>query len=136
MVVALRYVNKKGQVIEHFIGVEHVSNTVALSLKASIEALFCRHGLSISRLRGQGYDGASNMQGEFNGLKTLIMKENKCVYYVHGFAHQLQLALVAVTKNHVQIALLFNLVANIVNVVGASCKRRDSLQEKQAAMVI
>ena len=43
MVVVLRYVNKKGQVIERFIGVEHVSNTAALSLKASIEALFCRH---------------------------------------------------------------------------------------------
>ena len=35
--------------------------TTASSLKATIEALFSKHGLSISRLRGQGYDGASNM---------------------------------------------------------------------------
>ncbi|GMP54230.1 hypothetical protein CsSME_00019458 [Camellia sinensis var. sinensis] len=75
------------------------------------------------------------MQGEFNGLKTLILKENPCAYYVHCFAHQLQLALVAVAKNHNQIALLFTLVSNVVNVVGASCKRRDIVREKQAAKV-
>ncbi|XP_028071838.1 uncharacterized protein LOC114274166 [Camellia sinensis] len=97
--------------------------------------LFSRLGLSISRLRGQGYDGASNMQGDFNGLKTLILKENPCVYYVHCFAHQLQLALVVVAKNHNQNALFFTLVSNVVNVVGASCKRRDIVKEKQAAKV-
>ncbi|XP_028118220.1 zinc finger MYM-type protein 1-like [Camellia sinensis] len=72
------------------------------------------------REKGQGYDRASNMESEFNGLKTLILKENPCAYYVHCFAHQLQLALVAVSKNHNQIALLFTLVSNVVNVVGAS----------------
>ena len=56
------------------------------------------------------------MRGEFNGLKTLILKENEYAYHVHCFLHQLQLALVAVAKNHIQIATLFNLVANIVNV--------------------
>ncbi|GMP55078.1 hypothetical protein CsSME_00020009 [Camellia sinensis var. sinensis] len=100
-----------------------------------MENLFSKLGLSIFRLRGQGYDGASNMQGEFSSLKTLILKENPCAYYVHCFAHQLQLALVAVTKNHNQIALLFTLVSNVVSVVGASCKRRDIVREKQAAKV-
>ncbi|XP_028069877.1 zinc finger MYM-type protein 1-like [Camellia sinensis] len=89
----------------------------------------------VKSLLRQGYDGASNMQGEFNGLKTLILKENPCAYYVHCFTHQLQLALVAVAKNHNQISLLFTLVSNVVNVVGASCKRRDIVREKQAAKV-
>ena len=136
MAVVIRYVNKEGHVIERFLGIEHVTNTNALTLKKAVEDLFCRHGLSISRLRGQGYDGASNMQGELNGLKALILKESPCAYYVHCFAHQLQLALVAVAKNHDQIALLFNLVSNVVNVVGASCKRRDILKEKQASKVV
>ena len=43
----------------------------------------------MSKLRGQGYDGASNMQGEFNGLKTIILRENEYAYYIHCFAHQL-----------------------------------------------
>uniref|UniRef100_A0A2N9FYF2 TTF-type domain-containing protein n=1 Tax=Fagus sylvatica TaxID=28930 RepID=A0A2N9FYF2_FAGSY len=132
MAVALRYVDKKGHVIERFLGIEHVIDTIALSLKAVVEDLFCRHGLSLSRLRGQGYDGASNMQGQFNGLKTLIMKENESAYYVHCFAHQLQLALVAVAKNNNKIATFFNFVANVVNIAGGSCKRLDLLKEKQA----
>lgn len=47
------------------------------------EALFSKLGLSIMILRGQGYDGASNMHGKFNNLKTLIMKENGFIFYVH-----------------------------------------------------
>ena len=42
----------------------------------------------------------------------------------------------AVVKNHIEITTLFNLVANIVIVVGASCKRRDILWEKQVTIVI
>ena len=76
------------------------------------------------------------MQGQFNGLKTLIMKENECVYYVHCFAHQLQLTLVAVAKNHNKIATFFNFVAILVNIVGGSRKRQDLLREKQANRVV
>jgi hypothetical protein len=51
-------------------------------------------------IRGQGYDGASNMKGHANGLKKLIMDECPSAYYVHCFAHQLQLTLVAVAKDN------------------------------------
>nr|KYP44907.1 Zinc finger MYM-type protein 1 [Cajanus cajan] len=114
MVVVLRYVNKKGQVIERFLGLVHVSNTNALSLKIALESLFSKYGLSLS---------------------SLILKENCSAFYIHCFAHQLQLALVTVAKKHVGVALFFNLVANISNVVGASCKRRDILRESQIAKV-
>ncbi|XP_042448856.1 uncharacterized protein LOC122033758 [Zingiber officinale] len=76
MGVILRYVNKRGQVIERFLAIVHVSDTSSRSLKDAIDALFVKHGLSLYRLRGQGYDGASNMRGEFNGLKSLILQEN------------------------------------------------------------
>ncbi|KAM5577134.1 hypothetical protein ABKV19_007803 [Rosa sericea] len=131
MAVVLRYVDNKGQVIERFVGIQHVKSTDARSLKLAIDELFSRNGLSISNLRGQGYDGASNMQGEFNGLKALILKENDCAFYVHCFAHQLQLALIALAKNHVLVASFFFLVTRVVNIVGASCKRRDLLREQQ-----
>jgi len=70
------------------------------------------------RLRVQGYDEASNVRGEFNGLKSLIMRENGSAYYVHFFAHQFQLASVVVEKNHIEVALLFNIVSNVPNIVG------------------
>ncbi|PIN11338.1 hypothetical protein CDL12_16064 [Handroanthus impetiginosus] len=131
MAVAFRYVNKKGSVVECFIGIVHVSETTSLSLKLAVESLFSKYGLSLQKIRGQGYDGASNMQGQYNGLKTLILKENTSAFYIHCFAHQLQLALVTVAKNHVEICLFFNLVNSLLNVVGASCKRRDILRQKQ-----
>ncbi|CAN6586936.1 unnamed protein product [Malus baccata var. baccata] len=117
MTIILRYVDKNGHVVERFIGIEHVTSTIALSLKATIDEVFSRHKLSMSRLRGQGYDGASNMQGEFNGLKALIMKESGCAYYIHCFAYQLQLALADVTKKNIQIESLFSIVTILVNVV-------------------
>nr|XP_023913546.1 zinc finger MYM-type protein 1-like [Quercus suber] len=62
MAFVLRYVNKEGIIIERFLGIVHVASTTALSLKHAIECLLCEHNLSLSKLRGQGYDGASNMQ--------------------------------------------------------------------------
>ncbi|KAL4032737.1 hypothetical protein IC575_005819 [Cucumis melo] len=132
MSIVLRYVDKRC-VIERFVGIVHVTDTSSLSLKEAIDGFFSIHGLSMTSLRGQGYDGASNMRGEFNGLKTLILRENECAFYIHCFSHQLQLALVAIAKNHVEIASLFLLVVNVVNVIGASAKRRDMLREKHSA---
>ncbi|XP_076909712.1 uncharacterized protein LOC143567083 [Bidens hawaiensis] len=66
MAFVLRYVDKLGFMNERFIVLVHVMETTALSLKAAIDELFSRHNLSIGRVRGQGYDGASNMSGEFN----------------------------------------------------------------------
>ena len=114
--------NNRGFVVEWFLGIVHVFDTTALSLKEALENLFGKYGLSLSRLRGQGYDGASNMSGQFNGLKALIMRENESAYYVHCFAHQLQLTLVAVAKNHYQVCLFFQKVTCILNVVGESSK--------------
>ncbi|XP_062085563.1 uncharacterized protein LOC133791659 [Humulus lupulus] len=136
MVVMFRYVDKRGCVIERFIGIEHVPNTTAISLKIAIDKLFSKHGLSISKLRGQGYDGASNMSGEFNGFKNIIMKENECAFFVHFFAQQLQLALLGEAKKHDLIGTFLTVVSNVVNVVGASSKRRDILREKQSLKVI
>ncbi|XP_042413662.1 uncharacterized protein LOC122002524 [Zingiber officinale] len=136
MAVALRFVDERGNIVERFLGIVHVSDTTALSLKTAIDSLLCQHGLSISNLRGQGYNRASNMRGEFNGLKSLIMMENPSAYYVHYFAHQLQLTLVAVAENHIRISTFFYMVAQLNNIVGASCKRRDILHEKQFEKVI
>ena len=98
---------KKGIIIERFLGIVHVASTTILSLKYAIECLLCERNLSLSKLRGKGYDGASNMQGNINGLKTLILKENKLALYVHCFSYQLRLTLVAVAKNHINIAEFF-----------------------------
>jgi len=32
-------------------------------------------GLNLGHVRGQGYDGVSNMSGRFNGVQALILEE-------------------------------------------------------------
>ncbi|XP_042041184.1 zinc finger MYM-type protein 1-like [Salvia splendens] len=136
MGVVVRYMDKNGCVLERFLGVVHVSDTVATSLEKTLDSLLSTYDLSVSSLRGQGYDGASNMKGEFNGLKSLILRRNPSAYYVHCFAHQLQLTIVVVAKKHVSIRSFYNIVARLCNVVGSSCKHRDILGEKQREHII
>ncbi|XP_019255151.1 PREDICTED: uncharacterized protein LOC109233740 [Nicotiana attenuata] len=103
-----------------------------LTYAEAIYSLLLDHSLSTSKIRGQGYDGASNMKGEINGLKTLIMKDSSSAYYIHCFAHQLQLTLVAIAKKHLDVEEFFDHVTNMLNVVGGSFKRRDLLHHHQA----
>ncbi|XP_012831631.1 PREDICTED: zinc finger MYM-type protein 1-like [Erythranthe guttata] len=76
MTVVVRFIDDRGFIVEQFIGIVHVEDTSAEALKDALETLLLRFGLCISKIRGQGYDGASNMKGQFGGLKTLIQKEN------------------------------------------------------------
>ncbi|KAI5338278.1 hypothetical protein L3X38_017549 [Prunus dulcis] len=99
MAMVLRYVNDKGQIIERFVGVQHVTDTTSSSLKEAIDEFFSFANLSFSKLRGQGYDGASNMG-----------------------------ALVAVAKKNIDVNSFFTTANSLVNLVGASCKRRDALR--------
>ena len=81
-------------------------------------------------LRGQGYDGASNMRGEFNGLQKQIRDENPYAFYVHCFAHQLQLVIVSVTSSCSSFDDFFNYVSLIVTSASSSCKRKDKIITK------
>ncbi|XP_024628832.1 zinc finger MYM-type protein 1-like [Medicago truncatula] len=83
------------------------------------------------RIRGQGYDGASNMRGEFNGLQRKILDENPYAFYVHCYAHRLQLVIVSVASSCSSINDFFEYISLIVTTSSASCKRRDALTEAQ-----
>ncbi|XP_021855585.2 uncharacterized protein [Spinacia oleracea] len=123
-------------VLEQFLGIVHVADTTTFSLKEAIIALINEHSLSLSSVHGQGYDGASNMKGEINCLKTLIMNETPSAYYIHCFAHQLQLTLVVISKKSKDCGWIFDTLGDLLNVVGVSCKRKDMLREKQAEIVV
>ncbi|XP_075099316.1 uncharacterized protein LOC142176136 [Nicotiana tabacum] len=132
MALILRYVNKSGVVIERFLGIVHVGDTSSSSLQKAIYSLLLDHSLSRSKIRGQGYDGASNMQGKISGIKFLILQDTPSAYCIHCFAHQLQLALVALSKKHSDVYNFFYVVTNILNTIGSSFKRMESLRQHQA----
>ncbi|KAG2703961.1 hypothetical protein I3760_06G161100 [Carya illinoinensis] len=88
-----------------------VDDTLALTLKNEISAVLSRHCLDIQNIRRQGYDGASNMRGEWNGLQALFLKD--CPY----------LALVAASREVVYVHQFFSNLNFIINVVGASLEK-------------
>ncbi|XP_016561152.2 uncharacterized protein LOC107860342 [Capsicum annuum] len=59
--------------MEAFIGLVHVKDTSALSLKKAIVDVLAHHSLTLAYVRGQCYNGASNMQGELVLLTSNIL---------------------------------------------------------------
>ncbi|BBN09146.1 hypothetical protein MPTK1_4g17540 [Marchantia polymorpha subsp. ruderalis] len=106
---------------DRFLDMIHVADTRS-DLRTQC---YSRHGLLLSRVRGQVYDEASNMCENINGLKTIIRREVPSVYYVHCFAHRLQFALMSIVKNHIKICRFFVELSSICVTICASCKRAD-----------
>ncbi|ESQ38930.1 hypothetical protein EUTSA_v10001868mg [Eutrema salsugineum] len=116
-----------GLLVDESVDVSHKEQMAVVFQFHAIDDFFAKYGLSLQNIRGQGYDGASNMKGEFNGLRSLILRENSSGYYVHCFAHQLQLVVVAIAKKHFEVGDFFDKISAVLN--GASCKRQDKFQE-------
>lgn len=51
-------------------------------------------GVDVDKMRGQGYDGASNMSGKFRGVQARIRQSLPKAVYTHCKAHCLNLAIV------------------------------------------
>ncbi|XP_071933861.1 uncharacterized protein [Coffea arabica] len=105
------------------------------SNKVAIFSTLSQHNLAIHNIRGQGYDRASNMRGEWNGLQALICHECPYAYYIHCLAHRLQLALVAASKEVASVHQFFSNLVFIINIVTASSKCNDELNEAQVIEV-
>ena len=99
-----------------------------MTLKNEIYAILSRHCLNIQNIRGHGYDGASNMCGEWKGLQALVLNDCPYAYYVHCFAHRLQLALVGASREVIPIHEFFLNLNFIITTVSSSCKRNDELR--------
>ncbi|CAN1144692.1 Zinc finger MYM-type protein 1 [Linum perenne] len=122
MAIILRYVNSNGILTERFFAIKSVADTSAATLKQVISDALSEYNLQVEKLRGQGYDGASNMSGQFNGLKALFLQDCPYAYFVHCFAHRLQLTLVAAAKH-------CRPMDNVINLVKSSPKRTTELIE-------
>ncbi|XP_008187861.1 52 kDa repressor of the inhibitor of the protein kinase-like [Acyrthosiphon pisum] len=87
---------------------------VALCLASLILENLHNFGIETKYMRGQGYDGAAAMSGEFNGVQAIIRKTHPLALYVHCSAHVLNLAVSNSCK-----------VQEIRNCLGTISKARD-----------
>ncbi|XP_012699974.1 zinc finger MYM-type protein 1-like [Setaria italica] len=87
LALCLRFVNKKGEPVERFLGLVQVEDTTSLTLKEAIQSLLIKYQLPLSKVRGQGYDGASNMKGHVNGMsckKTRMLRIAQAEYMIEA----------------------------------------------------
>lgn len=85
-------------------------------------------GLDPKNIRGQGYDGAASMSGEFNGVKAHILQKYPLAKYVHCAAHVLNLA-ISECCNIKQIKHCMGIIQKVCSFFN-SPKRNAFLQEK------
>lgn len=68
LTVCVRYVDTQSFIIrEEFLGFVEMKSTTAKAITDTLLQELASMGLSLSKLRGQGYDGAANMSGAFKG---------------------------------------------------------------------
>ncbi|XP_060845789.1 zinc finger MYM-type protein 1-like [Rhopalosiphum padi] len=96
-----RYLDKKNMIIkEEFIQFIPTIDTTGKGLATLILESLHTFGIETKYMRGQGYDGAAAMSGEFNGVQALIRKTHPLAFYVHCSAHVLNLAVSNSCKVH------------------------------------
>ncbi|KAI5317140.1 hypothetical protein L3X38_036847 [Prunus dulcis] len=106
MAIIIRFVSCDGQIQERFFDIVSVHDTNSSTLKSDICKVFSKHSLLVSNMRGQGYDGASDMR-----------------------------ALNAAAKEVRLVWRFFSMLNNIVNFVGASAKRHSELRLTRQAEI-
>ena len=68
LAIVIRYVSSKGTVREDLISLLNPTETTGSALADAILGSIQDIGLSVEQLRGQGYDGGSNMSGRMKGV--------------------------------------------------------------------
>jgi len=96
--MCLRYLESDLNVSKKFLGMYKVSSTTGETLTQVIIDVLTRCNLSVDKLRGQSYDGASNMSGAVRGVQARIKQMQPPAVYVHYTAHSLNLALQETTS--------------------------------------
>ncbi|XP_050125732.1 uncharacterized protein LOC126602993 [Malus sylvestris] len=117
MAIILRFVDNDGFLRERFLDIVWVEDTTATTLHREIKKVFAFHELPINKLRGQGYDGASNMRGL---IVNVITTSPKC----HT---QLQVAHI------VNIEELVGAVCDLIHMYDASCTVLENIKNDKSA---
>ena len=95
--LVLRYVinGKVKEVFTDFLELERITGeALADAILKTLETW----GLPVANMRGQCYDGGSNMAGAKSGCRAIVQRQAPMSIYVHCASHRLNLAIVSACK--------------------------------------
>lgn len=92
-----------------------------------IQDVLHKHNIKIQNCRGQGYDEASVMSGQYSGVQKRINDIVPTASFVHCCAHNLNLVISDASKISPSISRFFETVQNVFNFFSSSGPRWASL---------
>jgi hypothetical protein len=121
LAICVRYIEEDKKVTERLLHLLDIHDSSGKGLYESIENLFKEFGIKMSDVIGCSFDGAANMKGDYNGLKSRI----KSAIYTHCQAHVLNLVMGDTISSCLQTENLFGLVQQGAVFTNESYKRMD-----------
>lgn len=125
--IVLRFVDSTSCIKEEFMTfvpcVDITGRTIANNILQKLE----EWGLDVQDLRGQGYDGAANMSGKFQGVQARIKELNDKALYVHCASHCLNLCVLKACSV-AQVNGMFGVIKEISLFFSSSPKRQRKLE--------
>lgn len=125
----LRFVKKEGDVVEALLDLSHVKKADSESLYAQLCRLLKEYDLNIEHLRGQGYDGCATMAGHYSGLQARVREACPEAYFVHCYAHRLNLVVVDTCTKNVDARNFFGILQKLYVFIENSTKRHGLFQD-------
>ena len=129
VVFVLRWVDSTLTVHEDFLGLYEVNSIEAATLVKVLKDCLLRLNISMNKVRGQCYDGASNMAGIRQGVATVVQEEQSNAFLTHCYGHSLNLATSDMVKGCTTMKKMLDTVQEITKLVKYS-PRRQALFEK------
>lgn len=124
------FVDDHGLLQERFLMIKHITDcTIAGIKEAFVDVLI----IMICQFVGyvdRAMMGLLIREENLMVCKKLVRDEAPYSFYIHSFAHRLQLVVVTVAQCSPAIANFVNIIPLIVTQVGSSCKRKDALLAK------
>ena len=93
MPLCIRFVDSDKNIREEFIQFSTLVRVTGEAIATQICSDLKKLDLDIKNIRGQGYDGASNMSSDRTGVQAHIMKESPLAVYTHCSGHCLNLVI-------------------------------------------
>ncbi|XP_060855512.1 zinc finger MYM-type protein 1-like [Metopolophium dirhodum] len=126
MTVIIRFVSiedSKVTIREHFLGFISVEISTGENLCDVLLSILRELNISLSNMRGQGYDNGANMKGVHSGVQRHIRNINPRAFFVPCSAHSLNLVVNDAAKSSKEAVGFFHIIQKVFNFFSASTIR-------------
>ena len=129
--VTVRYVYQ-AEIEERLLALRVVDDTTSETLFQTLCDVLQCNKINASKIRGQCYDGASNVSGIRSGLQARIKEVSASALFVHCYAHVLNLVIVDAMTSNATARDFFGTLQNLYVFIQTCTKRHAIYTDRQA----